>query len=139
MVFGKTINDYYKKYWIYFLIGVIFLVIVDYAQIEIPVYLRNIIDGLVQGTIEEEGILENIGWITVMAGIIIVGRFLWRVSLLQAARRINFDMRNQLSGGHVNQHCVGASPQSGQASGNFSHKTPKIFNIISRINNLRNI
>ena len=41
--------------------------------------------------------------------------------------------------GHVNQHCVGASPQSGQASGSFSHKTPKIFNIISRINNLRNI
>ena len=100
MVFGKTINDYYKKYWIYFLIGVIFLVIVDYAQIEIPVYLRNIIDGLVQGTIEEEGILENIGWITVMAGIIIVGRFLWRVSLLQAARRINFDMRNQLFAHH---------------------------------------
>lgn len=96
MVFGKTINEYYKKYWLYFLIGVIFLIIVDYAQIEIPVYLRNIIDGLVQGTIEEEGIVSNIGWITVMAGIIVAGRFLWRVSLLQAARRINFDMRNQL-------------------------------------------
>ena len=100
MVFGKTINEYYKKYWIYFLIGVIFLIIVDYAQIEIPVYLRNIIDGLVQGTIEEDGILENVGWITVMAGIIIAGRFLWRVSLLQAARRINFDMRNQLFAHH---------------------------------------
>lgn len=96
MVFGKTINEYYKKYWLYFLIGVIFLIIVDYAQIEIPVYLRNIIDGLVQGTIEEEGIVSNIGWITLMAGIIVAGRFLWRVSLLQAARRINFDMRNQL-------------------------------------------
>lgn len=96
MVFGKTINEYYKKYWLYFLIGIIFLIIVDYAQIEIPVYLRNIIDGLVQGTIEEEGIVSNIGWITVMAGIIVAGRFLWRVSLLQAARRINFDMRNQL-------------------------------------------
>lgn len=100
MVFGKTINDYYKKYWLYFLIGVIFLIIVDYAQIEIPVYLRNIIDGLVQGTIDESGIFDNIGWITIMAAIIIVGRFLWRVSLLQAARRINFDLRNQLFAHH---------------------------------------
>lgn len=100
MVFGKTINDYYKKYWIYFLIGIVFLIIVDYAQIEIPVYLRNIIDGLVQGTIDETGIFDNIGWITLMAAIIIIGRFLWRVSLLQAARRINFDMRNQLFAHH---------------------------------------
>jgi ATP-binding cassette subfamily B protein len=100
MVFGKTINDYYKKYWLYFLIGIVFLIVVDYAQLEIPVYLRNIIDGLVQGTINENGIVDNIGWITLMAAIIVGGRFLWRVSLLQAARRINFDMRNQLFAHH---------------------------------------
>ena len=96
MVFGKTINEYYKKYWAYFLTGVIFLVIVDYAQLEIPVFFRQIIDGLNSGTITEAGIIENVLNIVIAAAIIIAGRFLWRISLLQAARKINYDMRNQL-------------------------------------------
>jgi ATP-binding cassette, subfamily B, multidrug efflux pump len=96
MVFGKTINEYYKKYWPYFLTGVIFLIIVDYAQLEIPVYFRVIIDGLNSGTITEAGIIRNVLNIVIAAAIIIGGRFLWRISLLQAARKINYDMRNQL-------------------------------------------
>ena len=96
MVFGKTINEYYKKYWAYFLTGVIFLVIVDYAQLEIPVFFRVIIDGLNSGTITEAGIVQNVLNIIIAAAIIIGGRFLWRISLLQAARKINYDMRNQL-------------------------------------------
>ncbi len=96
MVFGKTINEYYKKYWAYFLTGVVFLVIVDYAQLEIPVFFRQIIDGLNSGTITEAGIIENVINIVIAAAIIIGGRFLWRISLLQAARKINYDMRNQL-------------------------------------------
>ena len=96
MVFGQTINDYYKKYWPYFLTGVIFLIIVDYAQLEIPVFFRIIIDGLNTGTIDQAGIVSNVWNITIAAAIIIGGRFLWRISLLQAARKINYDMRNQL-------------------------------------------
>jgi ATP-binding cassette subfamily B protein len=96
MVFGKTINEYYKKYWPYFFTGVIFLIIVDYAQLEIPVYFRVIIDGLNSGNITREGIIQNVSNIAIAAGIIIGGRFLWRISLLQAARKINYDMRNQL-------------------------------------------
>jgi ATP-binding cassette subfamily B protein len=96
MVFGKTINEYYNKYWAYFLTGVIFLIVVDYAQLEIPVFFRRIIDGLNSGTITEAGIIENVLNIVIAAAIIIGGRFLWRISLLQAARKINYDMRNQL-------------------------------------------
>lgn len=96
MVFGKTINEYYKKYWAYFLTGVVFLIIVDYAQLEIPVFFRQIIDGLNSGSITEAGIIENVINIVIAAAIIIGGRFLWRISLLQAARKINYDMRNQL-------------------------------------------
>lgn len=32
MLFGKHVNKYYKKYWYFFLIGIVTLVVVDVAQ-----------------------------------------------------------------------------------------------------------
>ena len=44
MLFGKYINKYYLKYWAFFLIGIIFLIVVDYLQLYVPEFLGQIID-----------------------------------------------------------------------------------------------
>ena len=44
MLFGKHINKYYKKYWYFFLIGIIALIAVDWIQLYMPEFLGNIVD-----------------------------------------------------------------------------------------------
>ena len=44
MLFGKHINKYYKKYWYYFLIGIIALIAVDWIQLYMPEFLGKIVD-----------------------------------------------------------------------------------------------
>ena len=36
MIFGKHINKYYQKYLLFIILGIITLLLVDYAQLEIP-------------------------------------------------------------------------------------------------------
>ena len=52
MVTGKYVNLYYKKYFWFFLLGVIALLAVDFFQLMIPEICGNIIDG-VQATGED--------------------------------------------------------------------------------------
>ena len=44
MLFGKHINKYYKKYFWYFIAGLIALVLVDYFQLIVPEALGQIVD-----------------------------------------------------------------------------------------------
>ena len=46
MLFGKYVNKYYLIYALFFLIGIIALVVVDYFQLLIPEIIGDIIDGL---------------------------------------------------------------------------------------------
>ena len=60
MIFGKTINKYYFKYFHLFLTGIIALVIIDYIQLEIPLLTGQLIGDLADGTIDKSGILDVI-------------------------------------------------------------------------------
>lgn len=96
MVFGKTINKYYLKYLHLILLGVFFIVVVDYFQLEIPELMRDAIDGLNNGTLTKDALVDLLLITASYAGIIIIGRFLWRVTLLRASRLVTYDMRNEM-------------------------------------------
>jgi len=96
MIFGRTVNKYYKKYAFRFLFGVIALIIVNYAQLEIPRLTGELIDGLALETYGQSDLLRLIGMIALIGIAITLGRFIWRIGIIGAARRIDYDIRNEM-------------------------------------------
>jgi ATP-binding cassette subfamily B protein len=94
MLFGKHFRKYYIKYALFFLTGVFVLIAVDWYQLEIPKIIGSIIDNLYEVNIDEQMILDGIKRIALLAGIIAIGRFLWRYTIFGASRRIEYQLQN---------------------------------------------
>ncbi len=100
MVFGRTLNKYYIKYAGFFILGVIALIAVDLAQLEIPLITRDLINTLEAMVISGEpdsaflgDIVRTLLFLTVF---IVAGRFFWRFGIIGASRRIDYDLRNEM-------------------------------------------
>lgn len=114
MIFGKTINKYYLKYFYLYLLGIAALVLVDYFQLEIPVLTGALIDGLDSGAFLRSDLVALVLELSVIAAVIVVGRFLWRLGIIGASRRIEYHIRNdmfnhalKLSNDYYSNHKVG--------------------------------
>ena len=121
MLFGKYINKYYLRYLHLFLFGLIALVAVDMAQLDIPQlyeYLINGLNSLIDGSrvVEVNGELvpfnfdfvlkhlcEPMMWIIF---VMVTGRFLWRICFFGAAVRMETDLRLRMF-----DHCKNLSQQ----------------------------
>ncbi len=114
MIFGKLVNKYYLKYWYMYLFGFITLGAVDFFLLQIPRAVANIIDAIDKSTLEVSFLMSQLGLIAIYALVIIVGRFLWRIFIFGASRKIGFDIRNEmfthsekLSNKYYSHHKVG--------------------------------
>ncbi|MFP4477837.1 MAG: ABC transporter ATP-binding protein [Candidatus Izemoplasmatales bacterium] len=102
MLFGKHVNKFYLKYSIFFLLGLLALIIVDYYQLLIPEYIGNIIDALnnepdapfnIDVLADVIPVIIDLLWIALL---IVVGRFGWRIFIFGTSRRIDYDLRNKM-------------------------------------------
>ena len=107
MIFGKYINKYYLKFAIFFIIGIVALVAVDVAQLFVPRFLGEIVDIFAESRIPEtttyiisDADQKKIFWIIIMTIIfgaaMMIGRFIWRVTIFHAAFKIGADMRKKM-------------------------------------------
>jgi ATP-binding cassette subfamily B protein len=96
MIFGKAINKYYLQNWYLFLIGIIALVTIDTVQLEIPGLLGSIVDGLEKQSIDMSGVIDILLIVGTYVAIIIVGRFVWRMTIFGASRRFDYGLRNDM-------------------------------------------
>ncbi len=96
MLFGKHINEYYLKYGLVLIIGIIALLLVDYFQLKIPEIVGDIVDGLQYGTLTKNQLKEFVLSLGIVAVIMFFGRFLWRICLFGTGIRVESDMRNKL-------------------------------------------
>lgn len=132
MLFGKFVNRYYLKYLYMFLFGVVALLAVDYAQLEIPKLYKYLINGINTGAVEIDGqpvafdfhfvlkeICEPMMWIICF---MIVGRFAWRICFFGAGIRIETDLRLRMF-----DHCKDLSQQFYQVN--------KVGNLMSLFTN----
>jgi ATP-binding cassette, subfamily B, multidrug efflux pump len=94
MLFGKHFFKYYIKYGLYFLTGALILVLVDWLQLEIPRLVGGIVDSLGLDQPNENEIYQSITRIAILAGVITVGRFIWRYTIFGASRKIEYELRN---------------------------------------------
>ena len=106
MIFGKHINRYYFKYGPFLLIGIAALIFVDYFQLILPELYRIVVNGMNGGLVEIDGklvpftmevLLDEVCLrLIVVVLVMVVGRFLWRVSFYGAAIRVETDLRNRM-------------------------------------------
>ena len=95
MLFGKHINRYYLKYAPLFILGILALIAVDVIQLFIPEYLGEVVK-ILQTNGDKERIITLGIYVLIVAAGMFLGRFLWRITLFNAAFRIEADMRHKM-------------------------------------------
>ncbi len=103
MIFSKSINKYYLKFAHLFLMGVIALLIVDIAQLEVPLIIGRLADDLEafrlgEATREEtlQAIRDIVGTLVFISVLIVAGRFTWRIGIMGGSRKLAFELRDDL-------------------------------------------
>ena len=96
MLFGKTINKYLIKYWYLFLLGILALLAVDYAQLFEPEFLGQIVDSLSSGNADPSFIGGLCLKLLLIAAVVFTGRMVWRFALFGASQRIEAGIRSEM-------------------------------------------
>ena len=96
MIFGKAINKYYKENALWFLTGILTLIVIDTLQLEIPGLIGGIIEGLTENTMDLNGVVDVLKTMGLYVAIIMLGRFIWRITLFGASRRFDYGLRNDM-------------------------------------------
>ena len=103
MLFSKAINKYYLKFAPLFIIGVIALLVVDIAQLEVPLIIGRLVDELEafrageMTRVDALNAVSDIVMTLVFISIaIVLGRFTWRIGIMGASRRIAFEVRDDM-------------------------------------------
>ena len=92
----KSLLPFLSQYKKQYIIGIIFLIVVDAAQIAIPQFLKTAIDLINSGDFEIKQIIILALWMTGIMALVSVGRFFWRFFINGSSRRIEAQMREQL-------------------------------------------
>lgn len=108
MIFGKHINRYYLRYAHWFILGLLALIMVDYAQLLVPNLYQMVVNGMNTGYAELDGVstvfdmdfllTEVCAPLIVIIVFMVFGRFLWRICLFGVAIKIETDIRNKMFG-----------------------------------------
>ncbi len=96
MIFSRHINEYYRKHFFAFLIGFLALIAVDYAQLLIPENLGYVIDNIQEIATNQNELNNIIRTIIIVAFIMFIGRFLWRITLFQVSSQVQCDLRRKI-------------------------------------------
>ncbi|NLZ81383.1 MAG: ABC transporter ATP-binding protein [Clostridiales bacterium] len=90
------IMQYIKKHKYHYIAGIITLFIVDLLNLVIPKLTGTITDGLQSRIMSADDVLFNVIKIFLIGLALAIGRFLWRYFLFGSARKIEFQLRNDL-------------------------------------------
>lgn len=96
MLFGKHVNRFYLKYFLHFFIGVIALIIVDFAQLKVPELLGLAMDNMKNGVDTATYLKDMVIQLVFVSIAMLVGRFIWRVALFGVATKIQADLRRKI-------------------------------------------
>ena len=109
-----SLIPYLMKYKWHYLAGIVLLLVVDLANLYVPRYMGDIIDGLTEGAFGMEGVIPLLWKILAAGAAMMVGRFGWRYFIFGAARGIEYRLRDDmfshletLSARYFNSHKTG--------------------------------
>ncbi len=93
-----SLTPYLWKYKWYYLAGVVILLAVDAANLYIPQFIGEVIDGLTEGILDRDGVLILLAKIFAAGAVMMLGRFGWRFCIFGSARGIEYRLRNDMLG-----------------------------------------
>ena len=96
MIFGKYINCYYRRYWYYFFIGILALVLVDIVQLFIPEIIGNAISSLDKGTFVDKDYITVLLSLVGIGALMFIGRSAWRLCINGVGQKIEYDLRERM-------------------------------------------
>ena len=101
MLLGKYLNKYYLKYAFFFIVGILALIAVDYVQTLNPEYLGKLVG--IFDTANKNGTSVNLNEVYPLvfkilgvAVILFLGRFLWRITIFYASRKMEAGLRHKM-------------------------------------------
>lgn len=89
-------KGFFLRYKKRYLLGIIWLALVDILQLIIPQILRDFTDNLQAGLVGSSELVRYAGLIVLVAGGTAFFRFLWRLYINGTARRLERNLRNDL-------------------------------------------
>ncbi len=96
MKFLKSVSRYMKPYWDKYIIGILWLIVIDTTVIYVPQIMRNFANDYQNGVLTKDK-LSTYALLTLGAALLMsIGRYFWRVCLFGSARRIEYDIRREL-------------------------------------------
>lgn len=96
MKFLKSVSRYMKPYWDKYIIGILWLIVIDTTVIYVPQIMRNFANDYQNGMLTKDR-LVTYALLTLGAAVLMsIGRYFWRVCLFGSSRRIEYDIRKEL-------------------------------------------
>lgn len=92
----QFICQYLKRHKVQYVLGILTLFIVDFANIFIPKLTGVITDGLTAHSLDWSGVKFNLLCILLLGLLLAFGRFFWRFFLFGASRSIEMELRNDM-------------------------------------------
>ena len=92
----QFICQYLKRHKVQYVLGILTLFIVDFANIFIPKLTGVITDGLTAHSLDWSGVKFNLLCILLLGLLLAIGRFFWRFFLFGASRSIEMELRNDM-------------------------------------------
>ncbi|HPG92005.1 MAG TPA: ABC transporter ATP-binding protein [Clostridia bacterium] len=96
LIKSPYMRSFLRKYWLSYLLGIFFLIAIDFAQTRIPVYIGSVIDSLDAASLSTAELTHDVVAIALIAVGIVLGRIIWRYFIFGTARKIERDIRNDL-------------------------------------------
>ena len=94
--FPRMILKYIGRHKWSYLGGIITLFVVDFANLYIPEYTGDIIDGLTIGNMDLNGALHYVFLILLVGLVLMTGRFFWRFFIFGSCRKIELEIREDM-------------------------------------------
>ena len=97
---GKALSliPYLLRYKWHYMAGVVILLLVDVANLYIPQFIGEVIDGLSDGVLDQGGVNVLLAKLFAAGAVMMRGRFGWRFCIFGAARGIEYRLRNDMFG-----------------------------------------
>ena len=90
------LRPHFFRYRTRLLLGFLALLSVDFLQLTIPLYLKEAVDILKNGTATSQGLLQLGGFLLLTAACILLLRFTWRMLILGFSQRLVTALRSQV-------------------------------------------
>lgn len=92
----RLAGHYVKRYWLWYLLGIVSLTAVDALVVYLPRITGQIVGGLEDRTLVQAQVLRLLLKMVGIASLVALGRFGWRFFFFGASRSVERDLRNDL-------------------------------------------